>query len=525
MSDKYRHVRDIQAAPGTGRSTRQVGPTPVKVILALLSSLVIVISFLGYNTVCRLGSEVASAGNLALGGGQGVKGRAADGATDILLVGSDSRSDAQGNPLSEEELARLRAGVDEGEENTDTIMVIRVPNDGSSATAVSIPRDTYVRDETFGNMKINGVFGVHKAAERESLVATGMSPQEADADATNAGRKGLIKAVSNLTGIEVDHFAEIGLFGFVLLTDAVGGVDVCLNADVQDEFSGADFHAGEQNLDGTQALAFVRQRHGLPRGDLDRIVRQQAFMASLVNKVLAAGTLTNPSKLNNMATAVERSVVIDEDWDILSFATQLANLAGGSVVFSTIPVTSIDGVGDYGESIVTVDTDQVHAYMDGLLNAPAEESTDSSPAESSAPSERKLEGTEIMVLNAGVTAGLAGQVGGWLRDNGYEVGDVSNAQAGIYSTAQIVAADPSDPRALALSEALGGLPITANAGINDSTLIVVTADDYTGPLSESAASTSAASPSVSVGTPGSDFGEAEVAPEIDAGGNGPRCVN
>ncbi|GAB2500241.1 Transcriptional regulator LytR [Corynebacterium atrinae] len=526
MSDKYRHVRDIQAAPGTGRSTRQVGPTPVKVILALLSSLVLVISFLGYNTVGRLGSEVASAGNLALGGGQGVKSKAADGATDILLVGSDSRSDAQGNPLSEEELARLRAGVDEGEENTDTIMVIRVPNDGSSATAVSIPRDTYVRDETFGNMKINGVFGVHKAAEREDLVASGMSPQAADADATNAGRKGLIKAVSNLTGIEVDHFAEVGLFGFVLLTDAVGGVEVCLNDDVQDEFSGADFHAGVQNLDGTQALAFVRQRHGLPRGDLDRIVRQQAFMASLVNKVLAAGTLTNPSKLANMSTAVERSVVIDEDWDILSFATQLANLAGGSVVFSTIPVTSIDGVGDYGESIVTVDTDQVHAYMDSLLNAPAAEegsdAADSPTTDSPAP---QLEGTEIMVLNAGATTGLAGQIGGWLRDNGYQVGDISNAQAGIYSTSQIVAADASDPRALALSEALGGLPITANAGINDSTLIVVSADDYAGPLGDAAAGSSVASPSVSVGTPGSDFGEAEVAPEIDAGGNGPRCVN
>lgn len=142
MSDKYRRVRDIQAAPPAGPSVRQAGPTPVKAAVVVLSVLVLLVSALGYFSVGRLGNDVASAGNLALGGGQGMKGRAPDGATDILLVGSDSRSDAQGNPLSDEELERLRAGVDDGEENTDTIMIIRVPNDGSSATAVSIPRDT-----------------------------------------------------------------------------------------------------------------------------------------------------------------------------------------------------------------------------------------------------------------------------------------------------------------------------------------------------------------------------------------------
>src|SRR5699024_1877098 len=252
------------------------GPAPLKALLAFLSVLVLLISGLGYVAVGRLGTDIASAGNLLLGGGQGLKGKAPDGATDILLVGSDSRTDAQGNPLSEDELARLRAGVDDGEENTDTLMVIRVPNDGSSATAVSIPRDTYVADDVHGNMKINGVFAAHKGARAEQLLARGMSDQEIARQATEAGRQGLIGAVSDLTGIEVDHCAEIGLFGFVLLTDAVGGGDVCLNNAVQDEFSGADFHAGVQTLDGAQALAFVRQRHGLPRGDLDRIVRQQA---------------------------------------------------------------------------------------------------------------------------------------------------------------------------------------------------------------------------------------------------------
>ncbi len=537
MSDKYRRVRDIQAAPSAAIPARQAGPAPLKALLAFLSVLVLLISGLGYVAVGRLGTDIASAGNLLLGGGQGLKGKAPDGATDILLVGSDSRTDAQGNPLSKEELARLRAGVDDGEENTDTLMVIRVPNDGSSATAVSIPRDTYVADAKHGNMKINGVFAAHKIAKAEQLLAGDASASEIERQATEAGRQGLIGAVSDLTGIEVDHYAEIGLFGFVLLTDAVGGVDVCLNNDVQDEFSGADFHAGVQTLDGTQALAFVRQRHGLPRGDLDRIVRQQAYMASLVNKVLAAGTLTNPTKLSDMGTAVERSVVIDDNWDIMSFATQLANLAGGNVVFNTIPVTSIDGVGDYGESIVTVDIPTVHAFMDELLGSmeiTGEDTPDGDAGNS--PDKVQLADKDIHVLNAGVTTGLAGNVGGWLSEEGYSVVEVTNAQPGIYAYSQVVAADASDPDAIALAEALGGLEITENAELNADTLIVVTHDEWTGPLGDaSLVGDSSVGPSTgaglgageteTVGTPGSDFGEAEVAPEIDAGGDGPRCVN
>ncbi|TIH61232.1 LytR family transcriptional regulator, partial [Klebsiella pneumoniae] len=142
-------------------------------------------------------------------------------------------------------------------------------------------------------------------------------------ESTEAGRSALIDAVANLTGITVDHYAEVGLLGFVLLTNAVGGVEVCLNNDVDDDFSGAHFKKGKQTLDGADALSFVRQRHGLPRGDLDRIARQQAFMASLAHKVLSTGTLTNTSKISKLSEAVERSVVLDNDWDVMSFATQM----------------------------------------------------------------------------------------------------------------------------------------------------------------------------------------------------------
>lgn len=542
-----RAARHIQAAPSQSAPATQHGSTPVKALVAFLSAVVLVLSGVGYFTVGKLGNDISSASNLALGNDGGFKDKGIDGAVDILLVGKDSRTDAKGNPLSEQELADLHAGVDEGEENTDTIMVIRIPNDGSRATAVSIPRDTYVHDSEFGNTKINAVFALHKSAKMEELQqenaeaeALGKKPphteKEMEQASTEAGRTGLISMVRTLTDVSVDHYAEVGLLGFVLLTDAVGGVDVCLNDDVDDPMSGAKFPKGRQTLQGAEGLSFVRQRYELPRGDLDRIVRQQAYMASLTSKVLDSDTLTSPAKLNKIADAVERSVVIDNDWDIMGFVTQLAGLAGGNVTFTTIPVTSISGTGDYGESVVTIDAAEVHRFMDDLAKsqekAEAEQSEEGAADEAANDGEKPVaEGLNLHVLNAGTVDGMAGGIGTWLKNVGYTVERTANAQSGIYAESQVVAADANDERALALAEQLGGLPVTANEELEPDTFIVVATDDYAGPKDDSAMEQEAEAESnqvaedQQVGTPGDDFGTAEVAPEIDAGGDGPRCVN
>lgn len=516
MTEHYRRTRDIQAPPNVGPQTAQMGNKAVKSLVALLSALTLLVSALGYFTVGRLGGTVASAGNLTLGGDQEMK-KPADGAVDILLVGSDSRSDAHGNPLSAEEIEMLHAG-DEENDNTDTIMVIRVPNDGASATAISIPRDTYIHDELYGNMKINGVYGAYKNAEYARLMEEGITdPATLEDRAKQAGREGLIQQISKLSGVTVDHYAEVGLLGFVLLTDAVGGVEVCLNDAVYDEYSGADFPAGRQTLNGAQALSFVRQRHGLPRGDLDRIVRQQAFMASLVNSVLSSGTLTNPNKLASMAQAVERSVVIDEGWDIMEFATQLQNLAGGNVTFNTIPVTSIDGVGDYGESVVTIDTDEVHNFFDNLLgDATATE-------EATAEDEAAISTSDIRVLNASGQEGLATAAAAALEQQGEHVVEVGNANAGSYVTSQIVVANAQSEDARRIAEFLG-LSVVENSSLDERTIMVITAADYYGPTIYGVEVSAQAQGDV-VGSPGVDAGESIQSPEIDAGGDGPRCVN
>lgn len=539
-----RTSRAIQAAPSTAKAIRQAGSLPAKVLVSILSVLVLLVSGTGYAFVGRVGDDLASVGNLSLGSGnKGLKGEHYDdGALDILLVGSDSRTDAQGNSLSDAELAALHAGVDGGEDNTDTIMVIRIPEDGSRATAVSIPRDTYIKDPDFGNMKINGVYASHKAAVMDKLAQENVeaeaegksapnSEKEIEKEGVAAGREALLAQTKRLTGIEIDHYAEVGLVGFVLLTDAVGGVDVCLNNEVDDHMSGAKFPAGEQTLTGAQGLAFVRQRYDLPRGDLDRIVRQQAYAASLVSKILSTGTLANPAKMSAISKAVERSVVIDENWDIMNLATQLSGLAGGNVTFTTIPVTSIDGIGDYGESIVTIDTAEVHRFFDELARTADPSSAAPTPSSAASPvpgAPAADPSVDVHVLNAGTIPGLASGVASWLTTAGYTVARAANAEPGIYAESQVVAANPEDPRALALAQTLGGLPVTANAGLDADTIIVVTADNYAGPSDAETANAASAQESAAadlVGTPGDDFGTAEVAPQIDAGGAGPRCVN
>ncbi|WP_396124824.1 LCP family protein [Corynebacterium sp. HS2168-gen11] len=527
MSDpKQRSVRNINPAPQFVPSLVQQGSAPAKAFVVILSVLALTFSGIGYSTVGRVGNSVASAGSLQLGDSTPVTEQRKDGAVDILLVGSDSRTDAQGNPLTPEEIAILHAG-DEQADNTDTIMVIRIPNDGSSATAISIPRDTYIADPELGNTKINGVYLGYKTMKRSELLNRGVTDERRLLqESKEAGRQGLIQAISDLTGITVDHYAEIGLLGFVLLTDAVGGVDICLNDAVYDEFSGADFPAGVQTLNGSQGLAFVRQRHGLPRGDLDRIVRQQAFVASLVNKVLSTGTLTSPTKLSDLGEAVTRSVVIDDDWDIMGFATQLQNLAGGRVTFNTIPVTSIDGVGDHGESVVTIDPQEVREFFKTLLG----DKEHPNPATSAAATStvKSIPDVELHVLNASATTGLAAQVSAALAATGYQIVHTGNAQEGLYNRTQVLAADTSNREARKIAHLLGDVPVVAHAGLDETSIVIVTGADYAGPVEDAPITekpSAETSPESTIGQPGTPLSEEHRSPVIDAGGTGPRCIN
>ncbi|MPY97480.1 MAG: LytR family transcriptional regulator [Actinophytocola sp.] len=295
-----------------------------------------------------------------------------DGALDILLIGTDSRTDAQGDPLPPETLRKLRAGNETGV-RTDTIIVLRLPVNDDPAHAVSIPRDSWVDVPTGGKAKITAAFNLAKQAEIQRLRDESIEDQAfLERQSDEAGREALVRTVQDFVDVRIDHYAEVSLLGFYLLTEAIGGVDVCLKNAVHDPKSGADFPAGHQTVSGSDALAFVRQRHNLARGDLDRIVRQQVFLGSALNKVLSAGTLSNPATLSQLLAAVRRSVVLDDDLDVLEFAQRMRGLAAGEVEFVTIPVLTINGRSPDGQSIVEVDVEQVREFVHRLVDGPPE---------------------------------------------------------------------------------------------------------------------------------------------------------
>ncbi|GAB3230139.1 LCP family protein [Mycolicibacterium hippocampi] len=440
-----------------------------------------------------------------------------DGAIDVLLVGMDSRTDAHGNPLSQEELSVLRAGNDVST-NTDTIILIRIPNNGQSATAISIPRDSYVEAPGIGKMKINGVYGsVHLEKMIELVEEQGQDPAVAEPIAQDAGREELIKTVANLTGVTVDHYAEIGLLGFALITDALGGVDVCLNAPVYEQLSGADFPAGWQKLNGAQALSFVRQRHDLPRGDLDRVTRQQAVMASLAHEVISSKTLSSPATLNRLEQAVQRSVVLSDDWDIMDFVEQLQKLAAGNVAFATIPIVEEAGWSDDGmQSVVRVDPNEVENWVTSLLDEQEEGNT-----EELAWTPDK---TTVDVLNDTDVNGLAAAVSHVLDGRGFAPGNVGNNEGSPVSNSQVQAATADDLGAQAVAQDLGGLPVVEVDGVPEGWARVVLSDDYTGPgsgldgtdVTLSAPLNNAAGAATAVDAP---------PPIITAGSSDPQCVN
>jgi LCP family protein required for cell wall assembly len=313
------------------------------------------------------------------------------GEQNILLVGLDTRTDAQGNRLPDQVLDALNAGDgSSGGGTADSLTVVHVPAGGGRATAISIPRDAYVDlGQGLGRHKINSAWSRAAAQATEAMTesagptgSTSLFAAEAAAPpspddpavvraASAAGARATIGAVQQLTGLPISHFAAVNLAGFSDVSTAIGGVPVCLRAPTQDPYTGVDLPAGPQEISGPQALAFVRQRHGLPGGDIDRIARQQVFLAGATDKLLSTGTLTDPFAVSRITAAVSRSVTLDAGWDVLAFARQMQGLSAGAVTFRTIPTGSTELSTPYDGTAVKVDPETVRTFVATAIAADA----------------------------------------------------------------------------------------------------------------------------------------------------------
>ncbi|MFC6013026.1 LCP family protein [Nocardia lasii] len=284
--------------------------------------------------------------------------RSVGGALNILLIGLDTRKDLDGNDLPPHILEQLHAGDgSNGGYNANSLILLHIPADASRVVAFSIPRDNYVQVADipgYEHIKIKEAYGLKKAAVQSMLIEQGEhDPVTLERRGREAGRASIVSTVRDLVGVPIDHFAEISLAGFYDLAGAIGGVEVCLNNPVDDSaYSGAVFPAGRQHLDGAQALAFVRQRHGLQHGDLDRTHRQQAFLASVARSLTASGTLTELSKLASLLDVAHRNMVLSQGWNLFDFARDLGAAGSVPVQFQTLPVVGYDVINGQDVNII-----------------------------------------------------------------------------------------------------------------------------------------------------------------------------
>ena len=442
----------------------------------------------------RLGTAIASALVLVLTGGAWglyrnvtagitttdvIRGGSSGGAQNILLVGVDSREDAQGNPLPQSVLDQLHGGPDTGVLNSDTIIVLHVPAGGGAAVAFSIPRDAYVDIPGYRRDKINAAYPAMKAIVEQQLLADGARDRrEIAAEAAARGRTALIGAVEDLTGLSIDHYAEVNLVGFATLTEAIGGVPVCLAAPTRDRLSGANFPAGVQTISGATALAFVRQRHGLPQGDLSRIRRQQVFLAATAEKLLSAGTLTNPSALGALLAVAQQSVVIDSGWDLLSSAQEAADIAKGDIAFVTIPTAGAER-GSRGD-VVLVDAGAVQEFVEQKVDA-----QDAAAEEAARRADRPKPGPYTVITSRYVVDirngsngdGLGSQVMTLLRGQGFLRGTVDTT-GGVDESVVYYTGEDEDA-AEQLAAHLGGIATAdVDEGVSPGHLQVVLGGDF-----------------------------------------------
>jgi LCP family protein required for cell wall assembly len=247
------------------------------------------------------------------------------GAVNLLLTGSDTRTGQGGF----EDLADLRASSGAG--NNDVTMVLHISADHQHATVVSIPRDLLV--------------AIPACPRADGGVTPPSSLSMFNTTLSRGGLSCTVLATEKLTGLHIQYAAEISFDGVIQMSDAVGGVPVCLATAIHDPYVGLKLSAGEHTIDGSVALAFLRSRHGVGDGsDLGRISDQQLFMSSLMRTITSAGVLDNPITLYNLANAaiknMELSDTLTAPTTMVALALTLKNISLSNIVFVQWPTAS-----------------------------------------------------------------------------------------------------------------------------------------------------------------------------------------
>ncbi|MCC3301363.1 LCP family protein [Arthrobacter sp. zg-Y895] len=278
----------------------------------------------------------------------------------ILVLGTDQRDGQDSN-------------------NSDVMMLVNLTADRSNVTVVSFPRDLLVPLPECEDPSSGTVYDAMDLGQLNGALG-------------NGGPGCTVAAINEVTGLSIDHFMMADFDAVKELSNTLGGVEVCVNQPVDDPLSGLDLPAGVSSVQGEQALAFLRTRHGFGNGgDEGRIRAQQSFLASMVRKVKEEGTLNNLPKLYSIAETVTKNLTVDEELanipDLVALATRLKDVDLGNVAFVTAPVVPYE----YDTNRLVLDEAKAQPLFDALVSdqgitadgTPSPEATDT--AESGTP--------------------------------------------------------------------------------------------------------------------------------------------
>ncbi|CAO5189332.1 polyisoprenyl-teichoic acid--peptidoglycan teichoic acid transferase [Frankia sp. AiPs1] len=436
-----------------------------------MSSCILIVTVGGWATYSFINGKVSRI-DLGLGSGSS----SGVGKANYLIVGTDSRPGLDG-------------------QRSDTTILAHLDENGST-TMISFPRDMYVTIPEYTDSA-----GKHHSAHKDKF----------NSAISSGGEPLLVQTVQSLTGMQVNHYISMDLQGFKKITNAIGGVQVCIkpydgpaqrydddngrlrsSTNTNDPMSGFKGGPGVIQIDGDQALAFVRQRHGLPAGDTDRIARQQQFIGAMFHKIMSGDTLTNPIKIEKLTLAAAGALTLDNNTelnDLRSLATRIHGLSTGGIRMQTVPTHAptraegaIDDIGDVSmhgvrASVQFYQPDDL-ARMVVPLGGHVEGATFSGdagaatgpalrPGATAAPSQ-----VRVSVYNGSSRAGLAAKVTSQLTAKGFHARNAGNASVLTHESSRVSYGPGQEAEARTVAAAVPGSSTIADSSITGVQLVL-----------------------------------------------------
>jgi LCP family protein required for cell wall assembly len=393
-----------------------------------------------------------------------------NGSLNILIIGSDSRAGTHG-----------KYGHDIPGARSDTSMIMHISPDHRHVTVVSFPRDSMVPIYSC----------LPDSSQHPGQQAQPGQLEQLNATFSFGGPACLWKTLEQTTRIRIDHFIEVDFTGFKQIVDDIGGVPVCLPIAIHDPASGLHLSAGRHVVDGSQALAFVRERHIGEGSDLQRIQRQQYFLASAAQKIKSSGILGNPLRAFKLVHDIASSLTTDSGLtvsDMWGIAASLKNLSTSAIRFITVPVVPyppnpaawVEWAQPAANKLFRAIREDSGISRAARIAARAGHAT---AAPTVAPSR-----VQVRVLNGSGVTGIAGTTARQLAGQGFRVTGTGDAASFGYFASVIEYGSPSElAQADTLRAKVPGAQLKQVSGLPGGALTLILGSQFKGLRSQPAA--------------------------------------